>query len=274
MHNQLAIAHDLRWQKREKPTWGEIKKTSPNFVLLAGSRGTAAVKWDGGSGKWIIITATGEGIKRHNDSSINAAMQYIKDDIGKVMTAWEAIDAGKRERYGASSSNRFGAVDIKRKARADVRKIDGSIMMDPAAGYDTNLLIVTKKLKPLYTRYLEHALADIKGVVGMQIKAGAYEKAQAKLNRLKALQNMVDALEDGKIPEVIGNCIKSAATLTAGHFYPNETGDITKGYSGLEPANSLGLRKLMQDIAGGDTKKLATLMAYFKNTLLNAPRIG
>jgi hypothetical protein len=273
MHSGLAISHDLKWEKQPKIAWSDVKKMSPNFVLLSGSRGTAAVKWDGSREMWRVLTATGEGIKKYNESSINTAMPYIKDDIGKVMGVWEAVGAGKSTGYSNSSKNGPGAVDNLRLKRELSRKITNPNMMDPAAGYDDNLKVVRNKLRPLYMRYIEHAIADIKGVVGMQLKAGAYDKASEKIVKLGRLQDIYDRLESNPrdIPEKIEGLIKHSAMMSAAHFYPEQTGQFTKSYGGsIDVADKSGLRQFVKDIANGDNKKLATLMAYFKNALLNA----
>lgn len=275
MHKDLAMAHDLKWEKKPNIAWSAVKMMSPNFVLLSGSRGTAAVKWDGGREMWRVLTATGEGIKKYNESSINNVMRYVKDDIGKMMGAWEAVRAGQGASYGASSKNASGAVDVLRAKRQAAKAIKNPNVMDPNAGYEHNLSVVRTKLRPLYMKYIQHALADIKGVVGMQLKSGAYDKASNKIAKLKTLQDMYDRLEEDPkyIPDRIEGLIKYAAMLTAAHFYPEQTGNIIKSWGGIDVQDKAGLRRVVKDIASGDVKKLATLMAFFKNALLNSGKV-
>lgn len=271
VHKILGISHDQQWVRSEKISWKDIKEKSPNFVLLAGSRGTAAVRWNGKSGTWKIITASGHGIRPYNNSSINAVMQSVKDDIGMITGSFEAKNEGQRSSWRGAARGGEGTVDVKRKERKAARDITNPDMLDPGAGMEQNLGAIQKKLRPLYTRYIEQAMADVKGVIGMQLKADAHDRASQKIQILKNLKAMRIHIEDNpdSIPDDIAKKLKPALYMTAAYFYPEETGDIRKGYGFISPENLAGPSQVVKDIANGDGKKLATMMNFFKQSLLH-----
>jgi hypothetical protein len=59
--------------------------------------------------------------------------------------------------------------------------------------------------------------------------------------------------------------------MAASHHYPDETGEITKGYSrgNYSSQNSEGPTRILQDIAKGDNSKLGTVLAFFKRALIS-----
>jgi hypothetical protein len=58
--------------------------------------------------------------------------------------------------------------------------------------------------------------------------------------------------------------------MAASHYYPEQTGNISKDYGGSYTAqNNEGPRQLLQDISQGDTKKLGTVLGFFKRALIS-----
>jgi hypothetical protein len=274
VHKDLAMPHDLQWQPEDKITWADIKSRSPNFVIIQGQDGTGAIKWDGS--QWVVMLASKEGVRKTSDGSINILFKDIKDTIGKIRGYWTAVGAGQRERYGKVATNRTSPVDVKRSEREQARKITNPKTMDPNASYSQNFDAVMIKLRPLYAKYIQQALADVKGVIGMAIKNDAFHKAKQKLELLDKLKQMENELIDNpdSIPDRIKTKLRPALYLTASYYYPEDTGNFnmnTSGYRGSSsPDNTTGARKVITDIANGDTEKLTTLMNYLKQTLLHA----
>ncbi len=118
------------------------------------------------------------------------------------------------------------------------------------------------------------AEADVKGMISTMIKNDAYEKAERKLNILKSLQRAAESMEAGELdsaPEWLQKAVGSAIVMAASHHYPEETGEISRGRygsSGLQATHSEGPKKLLQDISGGDTAKLGTVLGFFKRNLI------
>ena len=272
VHEKLKIPHDQKWVKTQKVSWKDVKAISPNFVILAGSRGTAAIRWNGPNDQWYAVTATGEGIHPYTNSSINAVMVEIKEDIGMITGSYEADTEGKHRAWRGSSKDDSGEVDVTRAARKKARTISNPNMLDPDAGENQNMAAIKNKLRPLYVKYIEQAMADVKGVIGMQLKADAYDRALQKINILRSLKAMSNHIKNNPddIPSDIMDRLKPALLMTAAYFYPDETGDITRNrYGSVTPASHEGARHVVKDIAKGDVKKLATMMNFFKQSLLH-----
>ena len=128
-----------------------------------------------------------------------------------------------------------------------------------------------KKFKPLWTRAITAAVADIKGHVANMIKNDAFEKAKRKLSQVENLQNSLEALESGNMdtPSSVKSAINIAVLMAASHHYPEQTGSITRGYSSSYNAqHSEGPAQLLKDIAAGDQKKLGTVLGFFKRALI------
>jgi hypothetical protein len=137
---------------------------------------------------------------------------------------------------------------------------------------DQNSLM--KKFRPLWIRGVEAAIADIKGMVGIMIKNDAFSKAEAKIILLKKLESTLQDISTGSdSPGLIQNSVRAAIVMSAGHYYPELTGEIHRGrgYGGsnsYSSQNEEGAKKLLNDIAQGDTAKLGTILAFFKRSLI------
>jgi hypothetical protein len=272
VHKELAMPHDLQWQEEQKVTWADIKSRSPNYVLIQGQDGTGAIKWNGS--QWVVVLSSKEGITRVSDGSINTLFKQIKETIGKIRGYWSAVNSGRASYgYRGASDNKIGPVDVKRKERKDARTITRPNTLDPNAGEAQNTQAVLYKLRPVYARYIEQAIADVKGVIGMALKNDAYGKVKQKLEILSQLQATREALlsDPNEIPQRLKEKLRPALYMTASHFYPDETGNFNLGggYRGRQPERSEGQRKVISDIAKGDQKKLMTLMTYLKQSLLH-----
>jgi hypothetical protein len=272
VHKEFAMPHDVRWEKLEKVTWADIKSRSPNYVIIQGQDGMGAVKWNGS--KWEAMLSSKEGITRDSDASINTLFKEIKERIGKITAQWGAIGQG-RQSYRGASDNRTGEVDKKRSQRQARREVVVSPnTLDPNAGSAHNTEVILRKLRPVYMRYLEQAIADVKGVVGMALKNDSYQKVKQKLEILTNLQNVRQELIDNPdaVPGKIKERLRPALYLTASHYYPDETGNFALGvdrYGRGQPTHSRGPNQVIADIASGDQKKLITLMNYLKQSLLH-----
>jgi hypothetical protein len=128
------------------------------------------------------------------------------------------------------------------------------------------------KFKPLWARAANAAIADIKGMVGIMVKNNSFDKASNKISQLRSLNDAVTALEagDGSTPDIFQKAVKTAVILSASHYYPDETGEITRSYSsGYSSSNNSGVKRLLSDINSGDTSKLGTILSFFKRSLIS-----
>lgn len=284
IHKNMDLSAKMKFQEKERIQWKEIKEVSPNFVLISGTTGTAAVNWDGN--KYIVIMANAEGVTKGSNPSINTLMGDIKEGIGKPTKFWEPVTAKIPNEYD-SYATRFGKVarpSALRSQRRKAKELDPtkSAKLSPDVGLadgGENLTKLFSKLKPLMLKYLTTALADVKGAAGIAMKNDSYDTAKKKLDIAAKLSVMMDHLADPSEDNTmrynqdlaIKNKIQYAIVMAAGYYYPDETGNITKGYSGaLRSEKSIGVKHVVDDIANGDNKKLATVMAYLKQAFLHA----
>ena len=276
VHKTLAMGHDIKWAPEQKITWADIKQRAPNFVLIQGTKGTAAIRYAGES--YTVMFADADGVHTENSTSINALMNVIKSAIGKPKGYWVATNTGERSRYGRTASGSIGDVERKRSAREKSREVNNPNMLEPNKHYNENFYALIGKLRPLYMKYIQHAIADIKGAAGMAIKNDAFARAAGKIEKARKLQIIYDQLEDSTnihdMPRDIENKIRGAIYLAASHFYPDETGTVSlssgyRGYRGNTVQNQDGPRHLINDVASGDSAKLAAIMTFFKRLLLH-----
>jgi len=279
----MNLSSKLKFQEKEKIQWKEIKEVEPNFVLIAGTTGTAAVNWDGN--RYTAIIANAEGVTRGSNPSINTLMNDIKEGIGKPKRFWEPVTVKVPQEYD-NYEKRFGK-DVTlpttvRRSRTAARTLDPkkSSSLNPHTGLTggDNLEKLFTKLKPLLLRYLTTALADVKGAAGIAMKNDSYNTAKKKLEIAAKLSDMIEHLTDPDMADgyarsskddLLKNKIQHAVVMTASYYYPDETGDVTAGYSGaLKSLKSSGPNHVINDIAKGDSKKLATVMAYLKQAFL------
>lgn len=252
LHTNLKLAHDQKYTSVEKIQWSDLKNSyRGSWVIIQGTNGTGAIKSSGGTtGSYEAVASSGGEVRSVKDSRGGNIVDFLKGEIGKL------------EKFYVGSNTT--AVTDKQK--------DRSGRQDTTTTQVSNDTLV-KKFKPLWTRAITAAVADIKGHVANMIKNDAFEKAQNKLNRVQMLQTAAESLETGTLedtPEFIQGAVQVAVLMAAAHHYPEQTGDITKSYGRrYSPAREEGPKQLLADISAGDTKKLGTVLSFFKRSLIS-----
>jgi len=251
LHQSMKLAHDLGYKPIDKISWSELKGNyAGSWVLIQGANGTGAIKAI--NDRYEAVASAGGEVKSFRDSKGGNVLDFLKGEIGKLQKFYTA--RGNRD------------VDEKQKKRAELKK--GSA----AAGAEVSRETLVNKFKPLWVRAMNSAVADIKGHVANMIKNDAFAKAMKKLKYIESLQASLEELEGGgtDTPEFIRNAVQIAIYMSASHYYPEQTGNITKGYGNNYSSQSEeGPRQLLKDIAQGDTKKLGTVLGFFKRALIS-----
>jgi hypothetical protein len=250
LHKSMKLAHDLGYSPIEKISWSELKGSSyGKWVLIQGTTGTGAIKAI--NDRYEAVASVGGEVKQFRDGKGGNVLDFLKGEIGKLQKFYTA--RGSR------------AVDDKQQKRAEFKK--------GAGVQEVNKETLVKKFKPLWVRAMNAAIADIKGHVANMIKNDAFVKASKKLKYIEGLQASLEELEGGgtDTPEIISRAVQTAIYMAASHHYPDQTGNITKsGWGGGYSAQSEeGPRLLLKDISSGDTKKLGTVLGFFKRTLIS-----
>jgi hypothetical protein len=251
LHQDMALAHDIGYKPVDKISWSDLKDSYKGaWVIIQGANGTGAIRAAGGT--YTAVASKGGETREVKDSRGGNVIDFLKGEIGKLQKFY----------VGKNTS----AVKDKQSKRADAKKGTSTEVTQ-----DT----LVKKFKPLWARAITASIADVKGHIANMIKNDAFEKAKKKLNYIENLQNGLEALEAGNqdTPSFINSAINSAVLMAASHHYPETTGNIERsrwgGGGSLNAQFSEGPAQLLKDIAGGDQKKLGTVLSFFKRSLIS-----
>lgn len=250
LHKDMQLAHDQDYRSVEKISWSDLKNMyNGAWVIIVGSKGAGAIK-AGRNGNYDAVASSGGPIDTTSDGRGGNILDFLKSKIGKLQKFY----------VGKNST----AVGDKKRKRSDQQK-------GVNAEVDQDTLI--KKFKPLWARAINAAIADVKGHIANQIKNDAFEKAKKKLNHIEALQNGLESIEAGSedTPGFIRSAVNSAVLMAASHYYPETTGNIERSRygGGISSQFPEGPRQLLKDITQGDTKKLGTVLSFFKRSLIS-----
>ena len=247
LHKNYELSHDQDYQEVPKISWSVLKDRR-SWVILQYPKGTGAIKHSQGSYEAVASTGAGDPETFTNDRGGNI-LEFLKDRLGGNP---KKIYVGRDDR----------SVSTKQIDRRDRKQVPDGRRVD-----QTTLL---KKFKPLWSKVIVAAVADVKGMVGQMIKNDSFDKAANKIKHLQTLTNLLDQFETNpdSVMSGLDKTINKAVLMAAAHHYPDETGEITKGWGGLSPASYDGVNKLLADISQGDTKKMGTVLAFFKRSLI------
>ena len=253
LHQSENLAHDIAYSPVPKISWSDLKDSYRGaWVIIQGDKGTGAIKASGGNtGTYLAVASTGGETRSANDSRGGNVIDFLKGEIG-----------GLRKFYVGKNTT---SVSDKQKKRAGQQA--------GAAGSAISNETLVKKFKPLWAKAITAAIADIKGHVANMIKNDAFEKARKKLNHIESLQSGLESIEAGSLegtPDFIQSAVQTAVLMAAAHHYPEQTGDITRGYGrSFSSTHDEGPKQLLKDISEGDTAKLGTILSFFKRALIS-----
>jgi hypothetical protein len=249
LHTNKGLAHDQSYQSVDKISWSSLKDAyKGSWVIIHGAKGTGAIQAKGGT--YYAVASAGGEVKEFRSDRGGTVIDFLKGEIGKLTNFF----VGK---------NTTTVADKQRK-RTDAKA--------GAASTEVTQDTLIKKFKPLWTRAMTAAIADIKGHIANQIKNDAFAKAKKKISQVESLQDALDNLESGDTdtPGFIRSSVQISVLMAASHYYPETTGNITKGYgNSYESQFREGPTQLLKDISAGDTKKLGTILAFFKRALIS-----
>jgi hypothetical protein len=251
LHKDMSLAHDIGYRQVDKISWSELKDSYKGaWVIIQGTKGTGAIRARNSS--YEAVASTGGETRSVSDGRGGNIIDFLKGEIGKL-----------NKFYVAPNTT---AVADKQKKRRDAQK--------GAKGVEVTQSTLVAKFKPLWARAITASIADIKGHIANMIKNDAFEKAKRKLNYIETLQNGLEQLEAGNAdtPGFLSSAINSAVLMTASHYYPETTGNLDRsryGSSGVSAQFNEGPAQLLKDIAGGDQKKLGTVLSFFKRSLIS-----
>ena len=252
LHAEKGLGHQQDYKAVDKISWSELKDSYRGaWVIIQGQKGTGAIQAKGGN--YNAMASTGGEVRSMSDGRGGNVLDFLKGEIGKMTGFYVGRESGKTG-------------ELKKK-RADQN--------NQPTGSEINKDTLIKKFKPMWARAMTAAIADSKGHVANMIKNDAFAKAKKKLAQIETLQNGLEAIEAGTLsdaPESITTAVSIAISMAASHHYPETTGEIRRarwGSGGYETQHSEGPKQLLADIAAGDTKKLGTILGFFKRALIS-----
>jgi hypothetical protein len=253
LHTKYGLAHDQSYKPVPKISWSDLKgRYERKWVLIKGSKGTGAIRVK--NDNYEAVASAGGEVQVSSSGRGGTVLDFLKANIGSLKEFYVGEDTGE--------------VGKKQKSRRDAQQSTA------AAGGAVTQDTLIKKFRPLWARAITASIADIKGMVGTMVKNDAFEKAEKKIVSLKKLEQARYSIENGDddIPSNITTAVSVAIMMAASHYYPEKTGEITKqryGSSGYSSENQEGPRQLLADISAGDTKKLGTILSFFKRSLIS-----
>jgi hypothetical protein len=262
LHKSEELAHDQNFQSIPAIQWKDYKK-DPSWILIVYGNGVAAISTSGrGSYEAYAVDSSTSPpeVKRRETASSGDAMAFIKQHLsGRIKN----ILVGKKN---ATLYNKRDQRRIRNLQLAKTKTLNSEQILF--------------KFKPLWLRTIDNAIADIKGWIGTLVQNNNYTKAKEKLSYVGELSTIKHALEDNKSDSLqdssnyrqldfLKRAVGNAVAMAAYHYYPQETAGLSTGYNGaIVPRNANGIDKLVDDIANGDTKKLGTVLGFFKKVLI------
>lgn len=252
LHREGDLGHEQAYKPIAKIAWSELKDSYRGaWVIMKYPRGVGAIKATGGStGSYVAAASTGGEVKNYSDSRGGNVLNFLKSELGgNPQKMWAGSDTGKTK-------------TLKKTRQQNKQSLEKATTM-------TNDTLV-QKFAPLWNKAMTAAIADIKGMISNMIKNDAFEKAGRKLDQLKRLDNAVMSLEGGETqrPDFLNGAISQAVHMAAHHYYPDETGEISRSYSGYSSQRPEGIQMLLKDISSGDQSKLGTVLSFFKRALI------
>ena len=249
LHSEADLGHEQQYKPLAKIAWSELKDAYRGaWVIMQYAKGTGAIKSTGGS--YVAAASTGDEVKNFSDSRGGNVLNFLKSELGgNPVKMFVGTDTGKTK-------------ELKKKRQTGKADLEKSTIINQDS--------LVQKFAPLWNKAMTAAMADIKGMVSNMIKNDAFEKAGKKLEQLKRLDAGIMSLEAGESqrPDFLNAAISQAIHLSAHHYYPDETGDISRNYNGYTAQRSDGITHLLQDISAGDQKKLGTILSFFKRALI------
>lgn len=250
LHSQEKLSHKQAYHKTDKISWNDLKDSyRGSWVIMKYPKGVGAIKQT--QGTYYAVASTGGKVETFSDSRGGNIMDFLKSKLGgKPSALYTGTDRGEVK-------------DIQQKRASQKGDMKGREM-------STEVLVA--KFKPLWVRAANAAIADIKGMVGIMVKNNSFDKASNKISQLRSLSDALNSLEneEGTTPDIFQKAVRTAVVLAGAHYYPDETGEITRHYGGsYNGANDAGVKHLLSDISSGDTSKLGTILSFFKRSLIS-----
>lgn len=246
-----GLSHNQEYHPTARIAWSELKNYSRGgWVILQYPQGSGAIIQKGS--RYTAVASTGAGEPE----------TFINDRGGNILDFL-------KQRLGGNPRAMYVGRDTGTVTNLQQKRDELKTKTSPSSRVSSETLAI--KFKPLWIRATTAAIADIKGMVSSMIKNDAFEKSKKKIDWLNHLVSALDEFENNSnsVPSLFKDAARKAVLMAAVHYYPDETGELTRSYSGHQVQYETGVNRLLQDISNGDTTRVGTVLAFFKRNLLN-----
>ena len=257
LHDHHNLSHEQQYEEMDSIPWRSLKGfTHGGWVLLQYSTGFAAIRNIASGGYYVVYSNNREG---------ESAGTFYNTRGGEILSELSSILNGKPRRiWVGNDEHAVQQLQSERKKQ----KVDNQSNQQQV---DNNYLL--RKFRPMFSKAVILAIADIKGMVANMIKNDEFDRSRVKIDRLQSLQRALESVSLEKsisnFPDIIVNALRSAVALAAMHYYPEETIGLTRQWGNMiRTTSDNGISRLYKDINAGDTRKLAAILAFFKRTLI------
>jgi hypothetical protein len=259
-HPKFKLPHDSSWTKL-RPS--EVTKASvegrlgDRILVAVTDNGLAAVKADETSHVPEFTVILSPEMTVHKVHTVTDMRKLLNNFLGKVSEWW------------ISNTSTNMSTKLNQRKNYKSQSTSGDVVIDD------NYLF--NRFRPLFLKIMTQAQNDLQGFIITLLKNGAYKRAISKTQQLELLTNWKTASEvekdQGRTANIspydnkMRDAIVMGLALAAAHYYPDETGDLIHGVIG--PHNRKGMNLILQDISRGDTRKLSTVLAFFKQSMIS-----
>jgi hypothetical protein len=255
LHKKYNLPHNLEFREVEKILWRDLSSEIGLAICIGKNRDAAAI-YSGSRDSYRAIAVVNGEIKHFDDERGGNVKDWVESHIGKVKRIFVAKETAEHR------SKKYN-----RQKLANIVKHSETISTDK----------LLKKFSPILRTSIEQVKADVKGMLSSAIKSDAYSKVEKKIEKLKKLEHALahienNNFEDRNLKHMLEKAINYAITMSAKHFYPDDT-EIEKSYGGQIAAiryydRPNGVDKLLNDISLGESKKVSSVLGFFKKGLL------
>jgi hypothetical protein len=253
LHREGDLGHEQAYKPIAKIAWSELKDSYRGaWVIMKYPKGVGAIKATGGNtGSYVASASTGGPAQNFSDSRGGNVLDFLKRTLGgNPVKMWAGNDTGNTK-------------TLKKSRYQDKQSLEKATITSPEA--------LVKKFRPLWLKILVASQGDIKGVLQTMIKNHSFDKADRKLSLLKKINQGIYDLENNPETKLdfLNSAINQAVHMAAVHFYPEETGEVTRTYNGWTSSSGHGVQNLLHDIATGDQAKLGAVLKLFKRAVVS-----
>jgi len=257
LHDNYNLSHEQQYEEMDSIPWKSLKGFAHGgWVLLQYATGFAAIRSNTSGGYYVVYSNNREG---------DSVGTFYNTRGGEILSELSSMLNGKpRSIWVGHDENEVQQLQSERKKQ----KVDSQ-----TAQPEVNHYYLLRKFRPMFSKAVTLAIADIKGMVANMIKNDEFDRSRKKIDRLKSLQSALESVSLEKsinnLPDIIVDALRSAVALAAMHYYPEQTIGLSRRWGGrIEPTSNNGINRLYKDINAGDTRKLAAILAFFKRTLI------